>query len=247
MSYQDDEDWKLDWKNIDPLTVRQAAALIAGYDPNYVQYDQDGKPDHFRNEANWTEVQGIGRVKAHFAGLTQAIRYGRLKAHLVHDAEPRYFEAMDRLHDAVYWRRDENIDLVKAESGEEYLITPTPNWEMTVIDRSDLEEWLKSRGVRDGFFFPEVTDDASGPEQIPDYLNPDNPRYSPKLAAAIKAWQAMPVDPSPTPRKAIEAWLRDHAKELGLLKGDGTPNNTGIEEIAKVANWKYQGTAKTPG
>ena len=41
-----------------------------------------------------------------------------------------------------------------------------------------LRNWLRSRGVRTGFFFPEGT-------EAPEFLDPLNPRYAPKLAAAI--------------------------------------------------------------
>jgi hypothetical protein len=43
-------------------------------------------------------------------------------------------------------------------------------------------------------------------------------------------------------------WLREHAAEFGLTDDDGKPNETGIEEAAKVANWQPTGGApKTPG
>jgi hypothetical protein len=43
-------------------------------------------------------------------------------------------------------------------------------------------------------------------------------------------------------------WLREHAADFGLSDEDGKPNETGIEEAAKVANWQPGGGApKTPG
>ena len=42
-------------------------------------------------------------------------------------------------------------------------------------------------------------------------------------------------------------WLRRHADQYGLTKDDGNPNEQGIEEIAKIANWDSKGGApKTP-
>jgi hypothetical protein len=42
-------------------------------------------------------------------------------------------------------------------------------------------------------------------------------------------------------------WLRENASEFGLSDDDGKPNETGIEETAKVANWQPGGGApKTP-
>jgi hypothetical protein len=50
------------------------------------------------------------------------------------------------------------------------------------------------------------------------------------------------------PKGALSKWLREHAAELGLSDDDGKPNETGIEEVAKVANWQPGGGApKTAG
>ena len=113
----------------------------------------------------------------------------------------------------------------------------------TVLVES-LRKWLATRGVKTGFFFPLGAD-------IPDYLNRSSERYAPKLAAAICAWQATDA-PSvlggKSPKQALVKWLREHASEFGLTDDDGKPNETGIEEVAKVANWRLTGGApKTPG
>jgi len=113
----------------------------------------------------------------------------------------------------------------------------------TVIEDS-LRRWLSGRGLKTGFFFPEEAG-------APDYLDTGTPRYAPKLAAAVRAWQAM-SDSARTdgksPKQALTKWLREHAAEFGLTGEDGKPNETGIEEVAKVANWQLTGGApKTPG
>lgn len=96
-------------------------------------------------------------------------------------------------------------------------------------------------GVAGGFF------QAPAPrEQVE---NRYSPFYAAKLAAANAAWKAVTADPSlllgKSPKKALELWLKEHAAEFGLLNKDGTPNATGIEEIAKVANWRPAGGAPT--
>jgi hypothetical protein len=84
---------------------------------------------------------------------------------------------------------------------------------------------------------------------MPSYLNPTHPRYSPKLAAAVKVWLAM-EDKNLLNGKAViptmENWLENRYKELELIyRGD--INKTAIEECARVANWKTEGGAtKTP-
>jgi hypothetical protein len=119
------------------------------------------------------------------------------------------------------------------------------SWHATVVAVEDLRVWLKSRGVKSGFFFPGAPDG-------PDYLNEFHDNYSQKLAAAIAAWEAVTSDPElrkgRTVKQALDKWLRQHANEFGLTKDDGNPNEQGIEEIAKIANWDTKGGApKTPG
>jgi hypothetical protein len=119
------------------------------------------------------------------------------------------------------------------------------DWYQTTVLVEDLRTWLKSRGVTTGFFFPIE-------EEGPDYLSSSHDHFSPKLAAAIKAWLAITSDPElrrgKTVKQAIIVWLRQHANEFGLTKEDGNPNEQGIEEVAKIANWDMKGGApKTPG
>lgn len=82
-------------------------------------------------------------------------------------------------------------------------------------------------------------------------MAPWGSHYAPKLAAAVAAWEAVTSDPKrlrgKSPKQALEAWLTEHAAEYDLVNKDGTPNKTGIEEAAKVANWQPAGGApKTP-
>lgn len=81
----------------------------------------------------------------------------------------------------------------------------------------------------------------------PSYLDHQNPRYSAKLAAAVKAWEAITDPGNKTPKQALEAWLRANAAELGLLGDDGKPINAAMIECSTMANWRTKGgPAKTP-
>jgi hypothetical protein len=118
------------------------------------------------------------------------------------------------------------------------------DWHRTIVAVEDIKLWLRSRGIGTGFFFP-------APEVGPDYLSEFHPNYSPKLAAAIEAWEAVSGDDQlrrgKTVKQALVIWLRQHANEFGLTKEDGNPNEQGIEEVAKIANWDTKGGApKTP-
>src|SRR5690348_9004132 len=56
--------------------------------------------------------------------------------------------------------------------------------DFTTVKVEDLRAWLRARGFKTGFFFPE-------PEVGPDYLSAFHPHYSAKLAAAVEAWKAV--------------------------------------------------------
>ena len=117
----------------------------------------------------------------------------------------------------------------------------------TFVAVSALKVWMSNKGIRNDFFCPDVVG-------LPAYLDPAHPYYAPKLAAAVRAWQAVTSDVSlldngKSVKKNLERWLIDHAIELGLVKKtDGKPNMEAIEDqISKVANWDEEGGApKTP-
>ena len=44
-------------------------------------------------------------------------------------------------------------------------------------------------------------------------------------------------------KQALVKWLREHAAEYKLSDDEGKPNELGIEECAKVANWQEKGGA----
>lgn len=109
------------------------------------------------------------------------------------------------------------------------------------VDVPALKSWMASRGVKSGFFFPLATG-------APDYLDPSHARYAPKLAAAVSAWLAVEDPKGKTPKAGLMKWLRENSAAFGLSDDEGKPNELGIEECAKVANWQPGGGApKTPG
>jgi len=117
----------------------------------------------------------------------------------------------------------------------------------STVNVESLRTWLQGRGFTSGFFFP------TSP-QVPPYLDPNNSYYSSKLAAAVRAWEAVTTDPiyldnGKHVKQNLTTWLTAHAAELELLKSDGDINTDAIEnQVAKVANWQDKGGApKTPG
>lgn len=135
---------------------------------------------------------------------------------------------------------DERLPLHKEVYGESY--GDGIDFYSSLVDVGQLRIWLSMAGVAGGFFHVPAPRD-----RVEDKYSSF---YAAKLSAANAAWKAVTSDPASlrgkSPKKALELWLREHAAEFGLVNKDGTPNATGIEEIAKVANWKPSGGAPTP-
>jgi hypothetical protein len=114
------------------------------------------------------------------------------------------------------------------------------SWNVSTINIDSFTQWLQSRNFVDGFFIK-----AKG--EVENLSNKIGEFYAPKLAAAVRAWNEVTSDSEAlngkTPKKALEVWLRKHASEYCLTNKDGNPNELGIEEICKVANWKPTGGA----
>ena len=125
---------------------------------------------------------------------------------------------------------------------------PEIYWDKTTIGVSMLKEWLISKNCKPSFFFADTSN-------VADYLNKNHPRYSPKLAASVKAWLAMEDDNlirGKTPKTAMESFLTNNYKEFGLIHNQdssnhgykkGDINKGAITEIAKIANWNDKGGA----
>ena len=101
-------------------------------------------------------------------------------------------------------------------------------------------EWLRLRNFSDGFFI-------GGAGEVDKLADETGKFYAPKLAAAVRAWNEVTADlealNGKSPKRSLEIWLRKHSNEYGLTNKDGNPNELGIEEICKVANWKPAGGA----
>lgn len=106
------------------------------------------------------------------------------------------------------------------------------------VEVASLITWLASRGFSSGYFFSE----NGGKDGLRD---PNHPRYTPKLAAAVAAWESFDESSSApgTAKQKLAKWLRLHAAKYGLTDDDGKPRETVIEQLATIANWATKGGA----
>lgn len=226
------------WRLCDELSVNQAVLLIIGRDPSREAGCADNLP---------VDKRPAGYVAAK-AALTHAILSGDLRATIRRTAWERGFaedpdEKWRTTHD-IGFHPDDYPMVGSIEAGVRALgvvFRADPDWDLTTVRVQALRDWLAHRGFQTGFFFPRAKD-------APNYLDAQHPRYAPKLAAAVRAWLAVEDPKGKHPKQALMKWLREHSSEFGLSDDDGKPNEQGIEECAKVANWQPGGGApKTPG
>lgn len=219
------------WRLCDELSIVHAALLIVGIDPS----SEEGSYCE-----RWQEHEQPSGYLAAKRALIGAVQAGRLPATVRYEAQPNH-EAID---DPDGNRRTKTVNrLARCNDGRDYLILPVPNWHSSSVSVENLKTWLRSRGFASGFFFP---NEEAG---MPGYMDPRNPRYAPKLAAAVSAWLAVDeAAPGKSPKQTLERWIREHAAGFGLTDDEGKPVETAMEECAKVANWQPGGGAsKTPG
>jgi hypothetical protein len=210
------------WRLCDELNIVQAALLVIGKDPSTNRAHKENTIQALITAMpDGYEAAKTAITNAVVAGdLTATIRRDAIMGHVVEEKTERWMGTIEK--------RVLNLDV-----------------NLTTMKVKDLREWLSNRGISTGFFFPQ------NHNRKLNYLDTGHTNYSPKLAAAIEAWVAVTEAPESkkgkSVKKALEIWLRGNAGRFGLIKPDGNPNQTGIEEVIKVANWATKGGApKTP-
>jgi hypothetical protein len=217
------------WRSTEALSLAEAAALIHGISPSLIKTST-----HELGQVYLATADGDPRSNEFTAALRSllaAIRLGTLKAEVLNVA--RYLCALSP--NADLYEFEEKIDPIG-----------------TMVNVDNLRAWLVKQGMRPALFFtrPETCQPAHIKQ--PGYLDPTHSEYAPKIKALINAWEAVTTNPEllrgKTPKQALANWLTEHASEFGLIKDDGTPFTSVIEELAKAANWKPEGgVGKTPG
>lgn len=107
-------------------------------------------------------------------------------------------------------------------------------WAQSRIAVSDLKRWLSDNDVRPVSLF--------GNRQGTEATDPSHPRYAPKLAAALSAWEAVKeAPPNKTVKQGLVRWLNENAARFGLVDDEGLPREKLIAELAAFANWDPNG------
>lgn len=191
-----------------------------------------------RGELNVTMREAVDMVYESLSGESAyAIPFWRIPKS---GGLPEPFESRDPNHllcsffNSAWWDEAE----IKHHLDPQFVSIDFEITEELALATLDAEALLKH--IRDHCSAPSLIQDTSRDEA---YLNPSHPRYSPKLAAAVKAWLAISDPGKKSPKQALEKWLREHAAELGIANNANQPIQQAVEECAKVANWQPKGGA----
>ncbi|ODT70965.1 MAG: hypothetical protein ABS75_10965 [Pelagibacterium sp. SCN 63-23] len=223
------------WRLSEELAVIDAAILITGNDPSQMGEVYDG------NESSWQQRTDYDGFDAAFKALKGAILSNKLQAAVsfpVRTATPetsglravlREGKRVFHMKGLSFFHHDALVYL-QAE----------PDWSRTTVEVTDLKAWMKSRGIFPEFFFPE--------EAVEGFRDQKHSRYSPKLACAVAAWEAVETSkPNHSVKDTVKAWVKANATRFGMAEADGLPSATGVEEVAKVVNWETKGGANRTG
>ncbi|MCT4555354.1 MAG: hypothetical protein N4A53_11750 [Pelagimonas sp.] len=228
------------WRLSDALPIVAAAMLVAGLSPadRFLSGDGDYRIGFDRNgekqkkyDAAFSSLRGAilaNRLRANVKFSMRGSRSGQ-SVWLDRDGNERFesYEVVEMPHEEqvsydmlianaahseVPVRRLDaetklNFDLDTLRSEPLLYICKEPNWMETTVDVQDLKLWLSERGVFPVFFFPKGK--AEG------FRDPQNERYSAKLACAVAAWEAVKEPgPNESPKQTLAAWVQSNEGRL---------------------------------
>lgn len=248
------------WRLADELSVIDAAILITGNDPAEKKDDYDDT-GYVIGQSQRRDYPGYEAV---FKSLRNSVLSNKLRATIALRArdsaeidgafyasgEPVFFRKevdanfneiavpFDILLRASDFRMSifANRTLSALHNATTLYVLKEPAWDETTISVDDLKAWLSSKGIAPEFFFP-----RGNPEGFRD---PAHPRFSPKLACAVAAWEAVErPKPNTSPKATIEEWVRANAVRFNMVGADGIPTAKAISEVSAVANWATSGGA----
>ncbi len=248
------------WRLSDELGIIDAVILITGNDPSEGWWSTE------EVEAKWVQKRDYDGFEPVFKALRNAAFSNAIPVNLVARARDEHsiytnyrFEGERRTHRS-FLDSDENevkvpYDIIlktdfgfppkttftnreirNIEEGTSFYFLKEPSWEETTVKVDVLKKWLSSKGIYPSFFFPD--------QPIEGFRNKEHSRYSPKLACAVAAWEAVEQPSKNKSVKAtLDAWIQANAVKFDMVGEDGTPTDLAVKQVASVANWQTSGGA----
>lgn len=181
------------WRLVDPLSVTQAAVLIAGFDPNDVVEYREGIPAILQDEAGNTVADAAKTIKVIFYALKSAVLSGALSAKVVS------WNPVDKFYSDNFY----DPDLPDPPHMPDEI-----DWSETTVHVTDLNTWLHKRG-RPSLF--SNGSPASGSWPWGDYTT----HYLGLVAEVVREFWATydPEQPATAPtNEQVETWLREEKR-----------------------------------
>ena len=227
------------WKRKSKYTVEQAAALMAGFNPNEIVFAED----HI-NVSDTKDADGINDVEGYFSWLQEAIKDQILEAKIIYSArsEVKY---KTKTKDEKIIKKYEYFDEDKDDIGKfDIICSTTPDWNKTEVEYDHLIAWLQKKDYNDRFF---NTSPKAVEEKYWDILDSNGKYFAPKLATAIRAWREVTdpdkdylKDTKSTPKQKLLKCLEANSKSKTKWFSD--KNNidptTDLGAMASIANWR---------
>ena len=261
------------WRLADELSVVDASFLTIGIEPGHYSLLNPKSPmtSNISKDAGYSETDETfqdndghvwlvpSQFRAVFKALRNAILSNKLKARVVNlGREPEHSGGYNNESYMIPADADEeerhygfalsrgvptlfcNVDSILSTNGpledRKLYILKEPDWLQTTVEMDDLKKWFKLRGVAPAFFFPNGVADG--------FKDKDHPRYSPKLATAVAAWETVnqPAK-NKSAKQTLTDWIIGNGVGFELGNDEGVVSPTVAEEVAKVANWNTSGGA----
>lgn len=249
------------WKLNETLSVVHAAMLAASLEPGSVAFvdknDLASGYFHYRYENNhvdnyftsspyvavFTAIRSAilsNKIKANIAHIArEAPLYGRIGGYLESNEDYINYETLVITNGAIL---KTNVNESEAVWGGRATViyVKEPDWNHTQVNVDELKEWMGRRGFYPPFFFPEGSQEG--------FRDKAHPRYAPKLACAVGAWEAVEKSrPNKSVKATVVEWVQANAVTFGMVEAEGIPSQSAVEEVAKVVNWDTRGGANRTG
>ena len=133
------------------------------------------------------------------------------------------------------WKTQTGVDYNSNEAYEDVL-EGNLCADKATINMESLKAWLASKNVT-------VEQFAGLSDTSDDFLNRDDPTYSPKLAAAVAAWRHVRNNSvnGISIKQQLKNWLRDNSHRYWPDGIKPKVTDTYIKEAARLANWASEG------
>ncbi|MEP3333512.1 hypothetical protein [Sedimentitalea sp.] len=202
MSFNDIDYWRLS----DVLSVTDAAMLGADINPGEWEATWPSNPQdgHFHKRGTGNHTNNYfdsPKFIAVFSAIRNAILADTLPANLAKRTRAAPYHWYDGM--AVEMPPEDDEDgisyeaLLKLGGGsfrtnahdtdfgtyQTLLFLKEPDWSQSTVAVDDLKDWMKKKNFLPPFFFPAGSTEG--------FRNREHPRYSPKLACAAAAWEAV--------------------------------------------------------